>query len=116
MSNITLSAPVASTLTVSFSDAEGTRVTETKVIDFTQNYVVTRGKRAATVHEGAWSWALLNAPQTVTLKAKQRIFDNLINQRSPFAGVGRIPNAALAAFAVDKAARAYDEIVSLLKD
>jgi hypothetical protein len=98
MSNITLSAPVASTLTVTFSDVEGTKVTETKVIDLTTNYTVVRAPRNATVHEGVWPWALLNAPHTVTLKAKQRIFDNLVNQRSPFSGVGRIPNAALAAF------------------
>ncbi len=88
-------------------------VTVTKVIDLTRNYVVVRGASKPTVHEGAWGWALLNAPETLTLKAKLRIFDNLFNQRSPFAGVGRIPNVALTAY---EAAHAPKITVNLSKD
>lgn len=93
MSNVTLSAPVSGSLKVNFSDGE----TEIRVIDLTNNHKVTHAPfNPAT--EGVFSWALLNAPHTLSLKAKLRIMDNLANQRSPFAGCGRIPNAAITAF------------------
>lgn len=67
------------------------------VIDLTSNYTPTRSREVA--QPGVWAWALINAPETVTRKAKLKIMDNILNGRSPFYGVGRVTNASLVAYA-----------------
>jgi hypothetical protein len=63
------------------------------VLDLTESYDPSEGHNPET--EGVWSWAFLNAPKTLTFESKKKIFDNILNNRSPFKGCGRIPEQAI---------------------
>lgn len=62
-----------------------------KVIDLTKNAKPTRNPH----NSGVWEHTFLHAPHLLTYKAKVRIVENILNNRSPFSKLGRITDAAL---------------------
>lgn len=79
--------------TVALGKGENQRIA---VIDLTEHFKSTENP----ANEGVWRETLLKRPHLLTLKGKTRIFDNILNGRSAFYNVGRIPEAALKAYNV----------------
>lgn len=77
------------------SQAEGNPEINFTHLDLRSHYQSTRNPANA----GVWEWTLLNRPHLLTVKAKARILENVLNNRAPLFKVGRVPDAALIAYA-----------------
>lgn len=68
---------------------------EVVVLDLRKSRKATENPANAEV----WAWTFVNRPDLLTHKAKLNIVNNIMNQRAPFTRVGRITDAAIAAYA-----------------